>query len=64
MRFVNYTFIDHELWNKIIYDVGKSYRGHLKMLVTEFVILVKFSEASIKLIFYYFIVSMDSTKVV
>ena len=26
MKFVNYSVIDHELLNKIIYDVGKSYK--------------------------------------
>ena len=27
-RFVNYSVIDHELLNKIIYDVGKIQRAH------------------------------------
>ena len=26
MKFVNYSVIDHELLNKIIYDVGKIYK--------------------------------------
>ena len=28
IRFVNYSVIDHELLNKIIYDVGKLQRAH------------------------------------
>ena len=28
MKFVNYNVVDHELFNKIIYDVGKLLRAH------------------------------------
>ena len=36
MKFVNYSVIDHELLNKIIYDVGKIYKEPITPCVVIF----------------------------